>query len=116
MSKKEEFKRFASLHPELINYVKKNNSSWQELYEIYDIYGTDQNAWDKYLDNKSSSNGFDSITKMIKNVDMDSIQKHVNTAQKALGFISELTTKNTGAANIIKGPLSPRPLNKFFED
>ena len=53
---------------------------------------------------------------MVKNVDMDSIQKHINTAQKALGFISELTTKNASPTSIAKGPTTPRPLNKFFED
>ena len=116
-SKKEEFKRFASLHPELITYIKKHNVSWQNLYEIYDIYGDDNKAWDKYLHEESSeSNSFDQITKMVKNVDMDSIQKHINTAQKALGFISELTSKTSSSENIVKGPLNPRPLNKFFED
>lgn len=47
---------------------------------------------------------------------MDSIQKHINTAQKALGFISDLTTKNQTPSVSPKGPLNPRPLNKFFED
>ena len=117
MNKKEEFKRFASIHPELIKYVKNQNTSWQELYEIYDIYGEDDKAWSKYLeDDKQSSNSFDQITKMVKSVDMDSIQKHINTAQKALGFISELTTKSKVPTDIVKGPLNPRPLNKFFED
>ena len=116
MNKKEEFKRFASLHPELIKHVKNNSTSWQQLYEIYDIYGTDANAWDKYLNDEPSSKGFDQITKMVKNVDMDSIQKHINTAQKALGFISELTSKSPTTESLVKGPLSPRPLNKFFED
>ena len=52
----------------------------------------------------------------VKNVDVDSIQKHINTAQKALGFISDLTTKNQTPSVSPKGPLNPRPLNKFFED
>ncbi len=116
-NKKEEFKRFASLHPELIKYVKNNEMSWQKFYEIYDIYGDDQNAWSTYLEDKTTSNmSLDSISKMVKNVDMNSIQKHINTAQKALGFISELTTKNASSASSIKTPLTPRPLNKFFED
>ena len=53
----------------------------------------------------------------MKNINLDEIQKHINTAQKALGVVEDLTTKGTtNAVNRIKGPLSPRPLNKFFED
>lgn len=46
---------------------------------------------------------------------MDSVQKHINTAQKALGLVQELTGKST-TASAIKGPVTPRPINKFFED
>lgn len=116
MNKKEEFKRFASLHPELIKYIKNGSMSWQKFYEIYDIYGEDSNAWSEYINNSTTNSGLNQITKMVQSVDMDSIQKHINTAQKALGFISELTTKTPSTPNIAKGPLNPRPLNKFFED
>ena len=47
---------------------------------------------------------------------MDSVQKHINTAQKALGLVQELTTGKAGGASAVKGPLTPRPINKFFED
>ena len=116
MNKKEEFKRFASLHPELVKHIKNGNMTWQKFYEIYDIYGEDQTAWAEYIRTPESNNSLNQITKMVQSVDMDSIQKHINTAQKALGFISELTTKNTPASAVTKGPLNPRPLNKFFED
>ena len=33
------------------------------------------------------------VKDIVKNVDMDSIQKHINTAQKALGFINKLFRK-----------------------
>ena len=59
------------------------------------------------------------ITNMVKNVDVDSIKSHINTAQKAIDFVTDLTKKNgvsNPALNLAKGPVSPRPLNKFFED
>ena len=32
---KDNFKKFVSNHPELVNYVKNNNVTWQSLYELY---------------------------------------------------------------------------------
>ena len=55
---------------------------------------------------------------MVKNVDVDSIKNHINTAQKAIDFVTDLTTKKEtpSLGNLNKGPVAPRPLNKFFED
>ena len=112
MDKKEEFKNFAKNHPELISSIKSGDTTWQKLYEIYDIYGEDNKAWDNYF-NRSSNLG---IKDIVKNIDMESVQKHINTAQKALGIVQELTGKGTSVVGTIKGPVTPRPINKFFED
>jgi len=117
MDKKESFKNFAKSHPELISSIKSGDTSWQKLYEIYDIYGEDDRAWDTYFNkNTNSTNTFNNFTDIVKNIDMDSVQKHINTAQKALGLVQELTGKGTGTVTKIKGPATPRPINKFFED
>lgn len=112
MDKKESFKVFAKNHPELINSIKSGESSWQKLYEIYDIYGEDDKAWNTYF--KSNNTSSFNVSDIVKNIDMDSIQKHINTAQKALGLVQELTGKTTSATS--KVPVTPRPINKFFED
>jgi hypothetical protein len=117
MDKKEEFKNFAKGHPELLNSIKSGDTSWQKLYEIYDIYGEDTNAWNTYF-NKGTNNNLNNITDIVKNIDMDSVQKHIHTAQKALDLVAELTGKgsSTSASTITKGPTTPRPINHFFED
>ncbi len=113
--KKENFKVFAKSHPELVNSIKSGDTSWQKLYEIYDIYGEDERAWKNYF-NKNNSNATSlGIGEIVKNIDMDSVQKHINTAQKALGLVQELTA-GKGVSSAVKGPLNPRPINKFFED
>lgn len=114
MSKKEEFKQFAKNHPELISSVRSGDTSWQNLYEIYDIYGEDDRAWKNYFA-KSSTPNLNNITDIVKKIDMDSVQKHINTAQKALGLVQELTGKPTSTP-LTKPVSSPRPINKFFED
>ena len=117
MDKKESFKTFAKSHPELLSSIKSGEASWQKLYEIYDIYGEDDRAWNTYFNkNTASTTNFSNITDIVKNIDMESVQKHINTAQKALGLVQELTGKGASAATLAKGPSTPRPINKFFED
>lgn len=126
MSKKENFKQFASLHPELLKHVSSGKKTWQEFFEMYDIYGEDENKWSDYLTKDEETRKVPGITSaipdIIKNMDLNSVQKHIGTAQKALGFIQELTTKGTaagaglGALAANKGPKTPRPINKLFED
>ena len=48
MSKKEEFKEFLRTKPELTEYIRNNEVTLQSLYEIYDVYGEDAEAWKPY--------------------------------------------------------------------
>lgn len=118
--KKDDFKNFVRTKPELIKYVKNGEMTWQKFYEIYDLYGTDENIWSKYkTTDRTIDSGISKITEMVKNVDVDSIKSHINTAQKAIDFVSDLTKKNPTpdlTKTIGSGPIRPRPLNKFFED
>lgn len=119
--KQEEFKNFVRTKPELIKYVQNGEMTWQKFYELYDLYGTDESIWNKYIlrDRSGVEDSISKITNMVKNVNVDSIKSHISTAQKAIDFVSDLTKKNPTsniAENLTKGPVSPRPLNKFFED
>ncbi len=111
---KENFKLFAKSHPELLNYIKSGEMTWQKFYEIYDIYGEDETAWKPYLSSNKTSIG--SLKDIIKNIDTKSIQEQINNAQKAIGVVQELTGKKGIEDITTKGPLSPRPINKIFED
>ncbi len=117
MDKKNEFREFVKGRPELIDYINSGEMTWQKFYEVYDIYGSDDNAWSKY--NKRSNKEKESFSKigdLMKGVNMDSIQEHIATAQKALGFVQELTSQGKSSPIKPKGPSTPRPINKFFED
>ena len=122
MDKKEAFKEFVRKHPSLTRYIKNNNKTWQNLYEIYDIYGDDDKAWEPYFEETKSTNNTQSTSNfdfkdVMKNIDLNQIQEHIKSAQKALGFIEELTSKGaSNLNNLAYGPTSPRPLNKFFGD
>lgn len=121
MSKKEEFKAFVKLHPELIKFVKSNEMTWQKFYEIYSLYGKENSVWDKYFkdleeDSSSSSKESFSVTdliNMVKKVDLNSVQKNITNISKALGIVQSLITKDE--VNTTES-YTPRPLYKKFED
>ena len=95
MDKKASFKEFVSHHPELLTYIKNKENTWQDFYEIYDIYGEDENAWNKYFNNSEPENSsLGELTNLFKNVNMDNVQKHISNAQKAVSLIQELTSSN----------------------
>lgn len=122
MSKKDEFKDFVSKHPALVDHVKTTNHTWQDLFEVYDLYGNDENLWNRYLGTteKTTSdaklNSLGELTKLFKNVNIENVQKYIDTAQKAIGVIQELTGAGAASAGVTKGPNAARPINKIFED
>lgn len=113
MDKKEEFKEFVRNHPKLVTYVKDGKATWQKFYEIYDLYGDSNEAWKDYLvPAVASSIATADILNFIKNVNLDEIQNGVNSIQRVLGVLGDLTNKNTKTNNTYK----PRPLYKHFDD
>ena len=77
---------FVKKNPSLATYVKSNNSSWQELYEIYSLYGEDNKVWDKYLNN----NNIDDLVKMIQKINLESIKRTVDSLQKAVSILQSI--------------------------
>lgn len=122
VSKKDEFKNFVASRPELVSLVKDKSHSWQDLFEVYDLYGNDANAWNKYLNNATTKasderlNSLGELTKLFKNVNIENVQKYIDTAQKAIGVIQELTGSGAATVASSKGPAVSRPINKIFED
>ena len=122
MSKKDEFKSFVSSHPNLINIVKSKKHTWQDLFEVFDLYGTDESLWNKYMEaqdniKNSSTSSIGELTKLFKNINIENVQKYIDTAQKAIGIVQELTGGNAAKDALSgTGPTAARPINKIFED
>ena len=111
MSKIEDFKNFVKENPNLIKYVKNNEMTWQKFYEIYDIYGSDNEVWNKYkvIEDKKSSIG--DVINFFKGVDLDSVQEGVENIQRVVEMLGDLSVANT-----TKPEYKPRPLYKHFDD
>ena len=108
---KEAFKNFIRTKPELVEYVTNGEMTWQKFYELYDIYGEDNNIWDKYQKKSTFK-----VSELINKFNPEILQKHLESAQKALDVFSEFATKGTeNLTNNIK-PNIEKPLNKFFGD
>lgn len=126
MAKIDEFKSFVRQNPNLANYIKDGSMTWQKFYELYDMYGSENEVWNSYKKNDVRN---DNITKtaaslgsftladtlnFIKNIDLDSLQNGISSIQRVVGVVSDLTNKNTVSQN--KSEYKPRPLYKHFED
>ena len=119
---KEEFKAFVRKRPELIKYVNSGDMTWQKFYEQWSLYGEDENVWKDYKNNNISSSSntkqesfnLGSIADMIKKVDMNSVQKGVNSLQKIIELLQGFTAKDVSTSS--SKAYEPRQLFKKFED
>lgn len=115
---KESFKAFIKKRPELAQAVFNNKTTFQKLYETYDMYGEESNVFDELLTPKkeikeTGSTSFKEITNLFRNIDLDTVQKSINGLEKAISLISEIVPKNND--EYIPN-YEERPINKYYED
>ena len=116
---KDSFRAFVRSNPNFIYSVRDKRVTWQELYELYDLYGEDKSVFSKYLESSSrgsSKSAFNDISNMIKEMDVDKVQNGVTSLQKALSLFSELFASKEGASNNGGNNYEPRAVYKRFED
>ena len=121
-----EFKEFVKRNNNLISVVEKGETTWQKLYELYDLYGENNSIWDKYLSNNvnnSSNNNINfsnisssvkEIMNFFKGIDLNTVQKGLNGLDKAIEAFKDILPDKTKVPTDI--PYEPRPNFKFYED
>lgn len=95
---KENFKKFVKANPKLIEYVHNNNTSWQKLYEIYILYGEDEKVWNDYITSKNQK--INELINIIKKLNLESIKNGVDSLQKAISILQEMTSKTKDESEI----------------
>ena len=123
MAKIDNFKLFVKNNPNLITYLKNNTMSWQKFYELYDLYGEDNNVWNEYLNKDTTvnttkteskkSNKFSDILDMAKNLDTNKLQDGISSVQKAIGLIGDILVKDKKPD---ASTYNPRPIYRRFDD
>ena len=123
MGSKEEFKSFVRKNPSLIKYVNNNSMTWQKFYEMYDMYGESNDIWNNYLNTtsnnivktntlSSSENAFRELVNTVKTINLEKVQKGINSLQKTISLVQELGSSN----NTTPKEYERRPIYKHFED
>lgn len=119
MKKVDEFKDFVRKKPTLINYVKNNEMSWQKFYELWDLYGPNDDVWLKF--NKAPANipsfNMNDFANIVRNLDTNTIQQGISGLQKGISLIQDLIKKNNHQnASTNHEPYQPRPFFRRFDD
>ena len=117
---KEEFKKFVKNNPNLIDYVENKKMTWQQFYELYDLYGEDNSIWNKFKDNTSTNstssnnivNTIKDVVTLFKGIDLNTIQRALTTADKAIEALKDFGKKENNNVNSYE----ERPRYKYFED
>ena len=116
---KEDFKNFVRKKPELIKYVNEGNMTWQKFYEQWNLYGEDDKYWNQYKvkeePKKEDNFSFSSIGDIIKKIDMDQVQRGVNSLQKIVELLQGFGA-GSSSNNVADTSYKPRQLFKKFED
>lgn len=117
------FKEFVRKNPKLIKFVKNGDMTWQKFYEMFDLYGENNDIWKEYISDDikkdaavAATAGFSvaEFFNWMKNVDLDSIQNSVNSLQRVIGVMEDFTKKDSKDTKT--NDYKPRPIYKHFED
>jgi hypothetical protein len=120
------FKEFVRNNPKIIQEVRKGNATWQELYEDWYLLGEEDSRWDSIGEERNneteeaSDNKTDlmsTITGMLKKMDPNQVQHHINSLSQAIGAIQGLLTQFQGSnqpnqVREIEGPKNPFSFRK----
>lgn len=112
MDKLQEFKNFIKTKPNVLDKIHNNELTWQQVYETYDIYGSNHKLFGSTEEKetkeepkneeknsfKTRSEYVNNALKMFQDVDMDKVTSNLQSIQKVMGIFGEIT-KGVGKDN-----------------
>ncbi len=91
MSKIDDFKLFIRNNPKIYKSVINKKTTWQELYEMYDIYGENSDIWDEYINYEDSFN-IKTIIKNLRSINSETLETNIDNLQRATKFLEDVTS------------------------
>lgn len=91
MDNLKEFKAFLKTIPSIKEDVLNHRYTWQEIYEIYTMYGEDDHFFKPYKEHPIENMN---VLEIIKNVDLEALSSSLQSIEKVLGIVSNLLDKN----------------------
>jgi hypothetical protein len=118
----EKFKEFVKVHPELVQEVRKGNTTWQEMYEDWYLLGEDDPKWtnksknDRNADSEEKEKKTDwlgTIMGAVKSMDPEQVQGQIHNISQALGAIQGVLSQFQGNKGGKQAPNSSGPPHPF---
>ncbi len=115
-----QFKEFVKNNPKIIKEVRNGKATWQELYEDWYLLGEEDSRWETIgiennsegktnnvakTNNESKSDWMSNIMGMVKNMDPNQMQHHINNLSEALGAIQGVISQFQGSTNAGAAPV-----------
>ncbi|WP_160720204.1 YlbD family protein [Bacillus sp. USDA818B3_A] len=110
-----QFKEFVKNNPQIIKEVRSGKASWQELYEDWYLLGEEDERWgnigaDKESESQtgqeSKNDWLSNIMGMVKKMDPNQMQSHINNLSQALGAVQGVISQFQGGnVNSAAGPI-----------
>lgn len=122
---KEDFKLFVKNNPILAKHVSSGSTSWQNLYELYSLYGDASEVWNDYLYEPNTTSSIPKVTKaneeafkelvnMVKNIDLEKVRHGIEGVQKTISLVQDLGFGKDSSNS--SNQYQARPLYQHFED
>ena len=117
MDKKEEFKNFLKSNRYLSKLVNEGKTTYQKLYETYDIYGPKDEIWNGFRKETSTFSGAKDILSNLKNIDIDKLEENVGSLEKALTFLEDImSSRSEKQKEKREREVKPSEIERFFDD
>lgn len=118
------FKEFVKEHPEVLEEVRKGNSTLQEMYEDWYLLGEDDPKWGQpsepskpqkegSTEPEKKTDWLGTIMDTVKNMDPEQLQGQINTISQALGAVQGVLSQFQGNKGNQRSPNSSGPNHPF---
>ena len=121
---KENFKNFVRRNPNIASHVNNNEISWQKLYEMYNLYGENNNVWNNYLNpvqertiskvTPTNEQAFKELINMVRNIDLEKVRSGIEGVQKTISLVQDLGFGNSN--NRVREEYQGRPIYRHMDD